>query len=39
MQRIVVVAARGPLYRKLVVAGAMVAAGIALHQETIRQRL
>ena len=32
MQRIVVVAARGPIYRKLAVAGAMVAAGIALQQ-------
>jgi hypothetical protein len=35
MQRIVVVAARGPVYRKLVVAGAMVAAGIALQQAEI----
>ena len=35
MQRIVVVAARGPVYRKLVVAGAMAAAGIALQQAEI----
>jgi hypothetical protein len=35
MQRIVVVAARGPLYRKLVVAAAMVAAGIALGRAEI----
>lgn len=32
MQRIVVVAARGPVYRKLAVAAAMVAAGIALER-------
>lgn len=35
MQRIVVVAARGPVYRKLVVAAAMVAAGIALGRAEI----
>jgi hypothetical protein len=35
MQRIVVVAARGPIYRKLVVAGAMVAGGIALQQAEV----
>jgi hypothetical protein len=35
MQRIVVVPARGPIYRKLVVAGAMVAAGIALQQAEV----
>jgi hypothetical protein len=35
MQRIVVVAARGPVYRKLVVAGAMVAGGIALQQAEV----
>jgi hypothetical protein len=35
MQRIVVVAARGPAYRKLVAAAAMVAAGIALQQAEV----
>jgi hypothetical protein len=35
MQRVVVVAARGPVYRKLVVAAAMVAAGIALQQAEV----
>jgi hypothetical protein len=35
MQRIVVVAARGPVYRKLVVAGAMVAAGLALERAEV----
>jgi hypothetical protein len=35
MQRIVVVAARGPVYRKLVVAAAMVAAGIALERAEV----
>jgi hypothetical protein len=35
MQRVVVVAARGPLYRKLVVAAAMVTAGIALQQAEV----
>jgi hypothetical protein len=35
MQRIVVVTARGPVYRKMVVAGAMVAAGIALRQAEV----
>ena len=35
MQRVVVVAARGPVYRKLVVAAAMVAGGIALQRAEI----
>jgi hypothetical protein len=35
MQRIIVVAAHGPVYRKLVVAGAMVAAGIALERAEV----
>jgi hypothetical protein len=35
MQRIVVVVARGPAYRKLVAAAAMVAAGIALQQAEV----
>ena len=35
MQRIVVVAARGPAYRKLVVAAAMVAAGIVLERAEV----
>ena len=35
MQRIVIVAARGPVYRKLVVAGAMVAAGLALERAEV----
>jgi hypothetical protein len=35
MQRVVVVAARGPVYRKLVVAAAMVAAGIALQRAEV----
>ena len=35
MQRIVVVAARVPVYRKLVVAAAMVAAGIALERAQV----
>ncbi len=36
MQRIVLVAARGPVYRKLVVAAAMVGAGIALEQAEVK---